>query len=160
MGKGWGNCVGPECFSTRTQLDSIGSLLSPHHVSELEPKATQGGDLFGSQFAANSHLQMNSHSRLGCLGRGEIVYALFDEVVVNWLGVQCLIQGDISFTDSSIRHLALGLRFFDNHPNSLPLLRRETKLCNWVLHCNRRRRRILHGKGRSREEHYCKQGDE
>jgi len=148
--KGWRDCValvGPECFSTRTHFESIGTLLSAHYVPDLEAKALKGGELFRSQFAANSHLQMNSHSRLGCLCGGKLIYSLFDEIVVNRLGVEGLIQGDIRFTKSSIRHLALGLGFFDDHPNSLSLLGCETELCDGVLD---RWRLVLRGKDRAR----------
>jgi hypothetical protein len=91
---------------------------------------------------------VNSHSRLGCLGGGELVYALFDKVVVSHLRIQRLIQGDIRFTHSSIRHLALGLGLFEEHPNSLSLLGCETELCNRVLDCDGRRR-VLHGEDRA-----------
>ena len=152
VGKRWRNCValvGPECFSTRTHVESIGSLLCAHYVPDLEAKALESGELFRSQFAANSNLHMNSHSRLGCLGSGELVYALFDEVIINRLDVECLIQSDVRFTKSSIHHLALGLGFFEDHPNSLSLLWRETELRNRVFDRNGRRR-VLHGEDRAR----------
>ena len=141
--------VGPECFSTRTPIEPVRTLLGPHYVSDLELKAFQGGELLWSQFAANPYLKMNSHSRLGSLRGGELVYALFNEVVVDRFCVQRLIQSDIGLTESSIRHLALGFGFFDNHPNSLPLLRRQTQLFNWVLDCDRRCL-VLHGERRTR----------
>jgi hypothetical protein len=152
LGEGWRDSValvGPECISTRTRIEPVGTLLSPHYVSDLELKAFQGSELFWSQFAANLYLKMNSHPCLGCLRCGKVVYALFNEVVINRLCVQRLIQSDIGLTESSICHLALGFGFFDNHPNSLPLLGRQAELCDWVLDCDRWCL-VLHGERRTR----------
>ena len=58
---------------------------------------SQGGQLFRAQLAANFQLRLNSHTHLRCLGGCELVYSLFDEVLVGRFSVECLIERDVCF---------------------------------------------------------------
>lgn len=73
------------------------------------------------QFATDLEFGLNSHAELCCLGGGEVVDALFDEVFVDWIGVECLIESEPRLAHSLVRRLALVFVFRKDAADALAL---------------------------------------
>src|SRR5688572_28910522 len=93
-----------------------------HDVAELKTKALQGSELFGVEESTDPQFPVNPHARLGGLRRGQLVYALFDEVFVDGFRVECLIERDICFADAAVRELTFFAGLFGEDANALTLL--------------------------------------
>jgi len=91
-------------------------------LAELKTKAFQGSELFGVEETTDSQFHVNPHARLGGLRRGQLVYALFDEVFVDGFRVECLIESDICFADAAVCELTFFAGLLGEDANPLTLL--------------------------------------
>ena len=106
--------------------------LGIHDVTDLEAQAAQGGDLFRTQDATDSHLGVNSQPQLCGLRGVEFVDALFDNVLVSWFGVEGLVEGDVRFAHATVSELSFVFVLGDDLANRLSLIGRESQLLDWI----------------------------
>jgi hypothetical protein len=88
--------------------------------------------LSGTQFAADLQFGLNSHPQLCGLCGGELVYALFDEVFVNRIGVQRLIESETRFAQAAVGGLALVFVLRKDRADPLALFGREAELLDRI----------------------------
>jgi hypothetical protein len=106
--------------------------LRAHNVSKLETPASQDSYLFGTQFAPNFDLRLDSHAQLCRLCRCELIYPLFDNTFVNRVSVERLIQSNIRLAQSSVCALTLVFVLFEDNSNALALFGCEAELFDRV----------------------------
>jgi hypothetical protein len=89
-------------------------------------------DLFGAEDAADSHFRVNSHPQLSGLRGREFVDALFDDGLVYWFRVHCLIERDVCFAHAAVGQLPFVFVFVDDLANRLALIRRQPELLDRI----------------------------
>ncbi len=134
------NLTGPDVTTWREALSGralFQRALGVHEVSHLQSQASPCGYLFGTQFAADSEFDLNSHSHLRRLRGCEVVDSLVDRTFIDRFGVERLGERELSFAKSPVGRLTFSLVLLEDHADALSLFGRQAKLIDRIFNCRR-----------------------
>ncbi|HEU4508657.1 MAG TPA: hypothetical protein VFR78_10495 [Pyrinomonadaceae bacterium] len=88
--------------------------------------------MFWTELAPYLEFGLNSHAELRCLGGGELVYTLFDEVFVDWICVERLVESETRLAQALIGGLPLVFVLGEDPADPLALFGREAELLDRI----------------------------
>lgn len=119
-------------IKTHLTRSTVGFLTCNPAGIGTQAEAAEGGDLFRTQFAADLQFGLNSHAQLRCLGGGEVVYSLFDEVFVDWICIERLVESETRMAYALIGRLPLVFVLGKDAADPLALFGREAELLDRI----------------------------